>query len=79
MTRRGGSDIMYDILKIIAQGVTLRTHIMYQSNTSWTCVMKFLNHLEKNNCITYINKHYHITDKGARLLSGMERLREMSP
>jgi predicted transcriptional regulator len=78
MKRRSRLEVNIDVLKVIQEGVSKPTRIMYMANLSWTLTQETLNDMTQQKLINEIdvsevgdkrtNKIYEITSKGEKLL-----------
>jgi len=77
--RRSKLDVKIDILQAISEGASRPTHIMYQSNLSWSPLRNFIKNLEEQGLVSSSDvesrKNYTLTQKGARVLDTYANVR----
>jgi predicted transcriptional regulator len=77
-SRRSAFEITMAILKVTRDGSVKPTHIMYQSNTSWTVLQKNLESLVSQGFVSQSGEgsrtEYGITPKGMEVLSDYANL-----
>ena len=70
--RRSKLETSVDVLRVIAEGATKPTHIMYRANLSWTAMQYYLRSLISRGLVILNGgdgrKHYELTEKGTALL-----------
>ena len=81
VNKRSRLEIYLDVLKVIANGTSKATRIMYNSNLSWKPLKETLEFLTKQGLIE-VKKHrrskrYYITSKGLRVLEYFKKLQEL--
>jgi len=78
--RRSRMETYGDILKTIAAGTEKPTHIMYKANLSWKILQEYLRLLESQGLIIPTAEEgrrvYHLSEKGFKLLSQFNSIRE---
>ena len=79
ISNRTRVEILASILNV-AEQATLKTHIMYKANLSWTALEKQIEHLEKKGLVESADddgrKVYRLSDRGFRLLKQFLEVRE---
>ena len=80
--RRSSFQISVDVLRVINQGESKPTRIMYASNLSWNTLKKTLELLLKKDYIEDIqgsgsNKTYSITTQGINILKFCDQIEEL--
>ena len=79
-TRRSRMETMCDILMTIAAGTEKPTHIMYKANLSWRIMQQYMRALETQGLVIASDDQgkrvYHLTEKGFKLLSQLNSLKE---
>lgn len=77
MLKRKKEDIYLDVLQAMMQGHRKPTHIMYESNLSWSPLLKILGNMENDGLVLKVDtdgidkrssKEYEITNKGRNFL-----------
>ncbi len=78
--RRSKLETSVDVLRVIAEGATKPTHIMYKANLSWTAMQYYLTSLFTRGLITLAGnegrKQYQLTEKGSALLEDYITIRK---
>ncbi len=73
MVRRSRLEIFFDVLAVIARGVSKPTRIMYKTNLSWTSLHEVFETLIEGGFIlekqVRTSKRYSITEKGQNALA----------
>lgn len=73
MVRRSRLEIYFDLLKVVEDGVTKPTRIMYKTNLSWKTLHETISVLVSKKFIREMrmgnSTRYYITDKGINALS----------
>ena len=73
MVRRSRLEIYFDLLKVVENGVTKPTRIMYKTNLSWKTLHEILSVLVSKKFVLERrvgnSARYHITEKGHNALA----------
>ena len=83
-TRRGKIEIYEDILHLIERkgGACLKTHLMYQTNLSFSQLQEYLHELEDLDLIEIKKSSFiviYMTERGVKALSAIRNLRKYFP
>ncbi len=70
-------EIIFEILKNVDAGITMKTRLMYASNLDWRSFSRYINFLEEEGFIVCVDGSYRLTDKGKLLLQKMKEVAEI--